>query len=126
MALQFGQGGLQRGPGRPESRVMEISEIGARSRVGFQAINDVVTQVMERVEDVSEPEMVTHLLQQLHDTPEGDGTMLDNAVVVYGSPMGNPNQHNHKRVPFLLAGHAGGRIRGGTHVRAAAGTPAAC
>ena len=67
--------------------------------------------------------MLGHLLHALQDTPDGDGTMLDNALVVYGSPMGNPNQHNHKRVPFLLAGHAGGRIKGGTHVRAANGTP---
>jgi hypothetical protein len=49
--------------------------------------------------------------------------MLDNAVLVYGSPMGNPNQHNHKRVPFLIAGHAGGAIAGGVHLRAKNGTP---
>lgn len=49
--------------------------------------------------------------------------MLDNAVVMYGSPMGNPNQHNHKRVPFLVAGHAGGRLTGGVHLKAANGTP---
>ena len=49
--------------------------------------------------------------------------MLDNSVVIYGSPMGNPNQHNHKRVPFLVAGHAGGAIKGGTHLKARNGTP---
>jgi hypothetical protein len=49
--------------------------------------------------------------------------MLDNALVIYGSPMGNPNQHNHKRVPFLVAGHAGGAIKGGVHLKAANGTP---
>jgi len=49
--------------------------------------------------------------------------MLDNALVIYGSPMGNPNQHNHKRVPFLVAGHAGGAIAGGTHLKAKNGTP---
>lgn len=62
--------------------------------------------------------MLPHLLQQLKDTPDGDGTMLDNSVVIYGSPMGNPNQHNHKRVPFLIAGHAGGRLKGGVHLKA--------
>jgi hypothetical protein len=49
--------------------------------------------------------------------------MLDNSLVIYGSPMGNPNQHNHKRVPFLIAGHAGGRIKGGTHIKAKDRTP---
>ena len=67
--------------------------------------------------------LLTHLLAQLKETPDGDGTMLDNALVIYGSPMGNPNQHNHKRVPFLIAGHAGGAIKGGTHLRAKNGTP---
>jgi len=64
-----------------------------------------------------------YLLKQLQDTPDAGGTMLDNALIVYGSPMGNPNQHNHKRVPFLIAGHAGGAIKGGVHLKAKNGTP---
>jgi hypothetical protein len=64
-----------------------------------------------------------YFLGHLQDTPDGEGTMLDNAVILYGSPMGNPNQHNHKRVPFLIAGHAGGAIRGGVHLKAPNGTP---
>ena len=67
--------------------------------------------------------LLRHLLRQLKETPDGDATMLDNSLVIYGSPMGNPNQHNHKRVPFLVAGHAGGRIKGGAHIKAANGTP---
>jgi hypothetical protein len=67
--------------------------------------------------------MLPHLLRQLKETPDGDGTMLDNSVVMYGSPMGNPNQHNHKRVPFLIAGHAGGAIKGGVHLETKNGTP---
>jgi hypothetical protein len=67
--------------------------------------------------------MLPHFLKQLKETPDGDGTLLDNTLVMYGSPMGNPNQHNHKRVPFLIAGHAGGRIKGGVHLRAKNATP---
>ena len=67
--------------------------------------------------------MLPHLLKQLKETPDGDGTMLDNSAVIYGSPMGNPNQHNHKRVPFLIAGHAGGALKGGVHLKARAATP---
>jgi hypothetical protein len=66
--------------------------------------------------------MLPYLLQQLKETPDGDGSMLDNSVIIYGSPMGNPNQHNHKRVPFLVAGHAGGAITGGVHLKAKNGT----
>jgi hypothetical protein len=45
--------------------------------------------------------------------------------VLYGSPMGDSNLHNHKRVPFFIAGHAGGRIKGGVHIKAKSGTPLA-
>ena len=41
-----------------------------------------------------------------------DGTLLDNTVLLYGSPMGDSNLHNHKRVPFFIAGRAGGAIPG--------------
>ena len=44
---------------------------------------------------------------------------------MYGSPMGDPNVHNHKRCPLLFAGHAGGALKGGLHIKAADGTPMA-
>ena len=66
-----------------------------------------------------------YLLERLKNTPDGDGTMLDNSLVVYGSAMGNSNMHNHKRCPLFLAGHAGGRLKGNLHVKAADGTPMA-
>ena len=66
---------------------------------------------------------LTYLLKMLKETPDANGgPMLDNTLVLYGSPMGNPNQHNHKRVPFLIAGRAG-PITGGVHLKAANGTP---
>ena len=54
-----------------------------------------------------------------------DSNLLDNTLVIYGSPMGNSNVHNHKRCPLFLAGHAGGALKGGLHLRAADGTPMA-
>jgi hypothetical protein len=69
--------------------------------------------------------LVPHLLDRLARTPDGDGTMLDNSLVMYGSAMGNSNMHNHKRCPLFLAGHAGGRLKGHRHVKAADGTPMA-
>ena len=45
-------------------------------------------------------------------------TLLDNTLIVYGSPMGDGNLHNHKRVPLFLAGHAGGQFKGTLHVGA--------
>jgi len=69
--------------------------------------------------------MIPYFLEKLKSTPDGDGTLLDSTVLLYGSAMGDPNQHNHKRVPFFIAGRAGGAIPGGLHLRAPNGTPLA-
>ncbi|MGE0360292.1 MAG: DUF1552 domain-containing protein [Vicinamibacterales bacterium] len=69
--------------------------------------------------------LIPYLLDRLKRTPDGDGTLLDHSLVVYGSAMGNSNMHNHKRCPLFLAGHAGGRLKGNLHVKAADGTPMA-
>ena len=68
---------------------------------------------------------VTYLLEKLRDTKDGDSTLLDNSLVLYGSAMGDSNLHNHKKVPFFVAGRAGGAIPGGVHIKAAGGTPLA-
>lgn len=69
--------------------------------------------------------MIPYFLNKLKNTPEGDSNLLDNTLVVYGSPMGNSNVHNHKRCPLFLAGKAGGNLRGNLHLKAADGTPMA-
>jgi hypothetical protein len=69
--------------------------------------------------------MLPYFLEKLKNTPDGDATLLDNTLLVYGSPMGNSNVHNHKRCPLIFAGHAGGALKGGLHVKAADGTPMA-
>ena len=69
--------------------------------------------------------MIPYFLNKLKNTPEGDKNLLDNTVVIYGSPMGNSNVHNHKRCPLFLAGKGGGALRGNLHLKAADGTPMA-
>jgi hypothetical protein len=70
--------------------------------------------------------LVPYLLEKLKATPDGDsGNLLDNSLIFYGSPMGNPNVHNHKRCPLFIAGHGGGAIKGNLHIKAADGTPMA-
>ena len=68
---------------------------------------------------------VPYLLQKLQDTMEGDTHLLDKTMVVYGSPMGNPNVHNHKRCPLIVVGGANGKLEGNLHLRAPDGTPMA-
>jgi len=66
-----------------------------------------------------------YFLQKLQDTMDGDTHLLDKTMIIYGSPMGNPNVHNHKRCPLFVVGGANGALEGNLHVRAAPGTPMA-
>ena len=69
--------------------------------------------------------LLPSFLEKLKNTPDGEGSLLDNSLILYGSPMGNPNVHNHKRCPLFFAGHAGGRLKGQLHLKASDGTPMA-
>jgi hypothetical protein len=70
-------------------------------------------------------ETFAYFLGKLKATPDGDGNLLDHSLVMYGSPLGDSNVHNHKRVPMFLAGHANGNLKGNLHVRCEDGTPLA-
>ena len=59
---------------------------------------------------------LAYLAEKLKATPDGDGTLLDHSLVLYGSNMGNSNQHQHFDVPHILVGGAGGQLRGGRHL----------
>jgi len=69
--------------------------------------------------------LVPYFLEKLKNTPDGDGSLLDHSLILYGSPMGDSNTHNHRRVPLFLAGHAGGQLKGNLHCTCPAGTPQA-
>jgi hypothetical protein len=60
--------------------------------------------------------MVAHLVANLAKTQDGDGTLLDHSLVLYGSNMGNSNQHVHYDVPHVLVGGLNGRLKGGRHL----------
>ena len=69
--------------------------------------------------------LFAEFLTKLKATPEGNGTLLDHCLYLYGSGMGNPNLHDHVNLPILVAGGAAGKMRGGRHIRYAAPTPLA-
>jgi len=66
---------------------------------------------------------LAYILQRLKSIPEGDGTLLDNCMVVYGSGISDGNRHNNENLPILMAGRGGGRIRPGRHVQVPEETP---
>jgi hypothetical protein len=69
--------------------------------------------------------LFAEFLEKLNAIPEGDGTLLDHSLYLYGSGMGNPNVHDHVNLPIIVAGGAAGRLRGGRHIRFDKPTPLA-
>jgi hypothetical protein len=67
--------------------------------------------------------MVAYYLEKLRSTPDQDGTLLDNVMIVYGSGTGDGNAHTHHDLPTVLAGGGAGQIKGGRHVRYPKETP---
>jgi len=62
-------------------------------------------------------------LKKLQSTPDGDGSILDHSVILYGSNMSNSNLHNHFPLPNIVVGGGAGRIQGGRHLRYPDHTP---
>jgi hypothetical protein len=61
--------------------------------------------------------LFAQFLQRLKDTPDGDGNLLEHSLFLYGSGMSDGNVHNHLNLPVLIAGNAGGRLKGGRHIQ---------
>jgi hypothetical protein len=68
---------------------------------------------------------LAYLLEKLNAIPDGEGTLLDHCMIVYGSGIGDGNRHNHDNLPVLVAGKGGGTIRTGRHIRVPDETPMA-
>ena len=64
-------------------------------------------------------------IDKLASTPDGDGSLLDHSLILYGSSMSDANEHNFDPLPILLMGGANGLIEGGRHLEFAAHTPLA-
>jgi hypothetical protein len=88
--------------GNREDRIMEFNKI-TKYRVG----------------------QLAYFLEKMKDATEGDGNLLDKTLVIWGSPMADPNIHNHRRCPLVLFGRMNGALQGNVHVKAPDGTPMA-
>jgi hypothetical protein len=69
--------------------------------------------------------LVPYFLEKLQNTMEGDDSLLDKTMIIYGSPMADGNLHNHRRCPLFVVGGANGQLEGNQHLFAPAGTPMA-
>jgi hypothetical protein len=88
--------------GNREERIMEFNKI-CKYRVG----------------------QLAYFLEKMKTTMDGEASLLDKTMIIWGSPMADPNIHNHRRCPLILLGHANGHLKGNLHLKAEDGTPMA-
>jgi hypothetical protein len=82
----------------------------------IQEFNTICTYRMQQT---------AYFIERLDNTFDGDASLLDQSVIIWGSPMSDPNLHNHRRCPLVFLGGANGAHQGGAHVKAEDGTPMA-
>ena len=75
--------------------------------------------------NVFHTQIFSKFLQKLQATPDGDGSLLDHTMILYGSGLSNPNLHQHADLPLMVAGLGAGQIQGNRHIRVPSGTPMA-
>lgn len=107
---------------------------GSNRPYPFLGVNDGHHDVSHHMRRADKIEMVTRInafhtkqfayfLEKLKGVKEGDGTLLDQCMIVYGSGISDGDRHNHDDLPILLAGRGGGTITPGRHIQAAPRTP---
>jgi len=85
--------------------------------------NDPLRMEMQSKINTYHMEMFVAFLNKLKNTPDGDGNMLDNSMILYGSGMSNSNVHAHDQLPILIAGGAAGKLKGDRHIKVKNDTP---
>jgi hypothetical protein len=88
-------------------------------------INNPKTMARKAKIDQYHVQLLGYFLRRLRDTPDGDGSLLDHSLILYGGGLGNGNIHDHLNLPCLLAGGAGGTVKGGRHLAFPENTPMA-
>lgn len=66
---------------------------------------------------------LAYLIDRMKNTPDGDGSLLDHSMILYGSSISDGNRHTHTNLPLTLIGGANGKLRGGRHIKYAPETP---
>ncbi len=80
---------------------------------------------LRKISNINEfhAKQVSYILQRLKSIPEGNGSLLDNCMIVYGAGISDGNRHNNENLPVIMAGKAGGAIKPGRHIRYSSETP---
>ena len=80
---------------------------------------------IERIQKIDQHhvQMLSYFLGKMQAAKDGEGSLLDNSVIIYGSSISDGNRHQHDDLPTLLVGGGVGKIHGGSHIRYKKGTP---
>jgi len=106
---------------------MTYNHIGVRDAfhpLSHHRNNPATLERLARVQQYH-TEVFARFVAKLAEMPDGDGSMLDHSILLYGSNMSNSDAHSHDDLPSAIVGGGCGTIRGGQHVRCADGTPVA-
>jgi hypothetical protein len=90
--------------------------------VSHHGNNPAMIAKLEKI-NIYHATLFAYFLERLRATPDGDGNLLDHSMILYGSSMSNPNEHNHFPLPLLVAGGASGKLEGGRHLKFPERTP---
>ena len=100
-------------------------EVGVRDGHHYLSHHQRKRERLDKIQkiDAFHVKQLAYFVQRLKSISEGDGTLLDNCMVVYGSGLSDGNRHNNENLPVILAGRGGGTIDTGRHVRYEHETP---
>ena len=104
--------GIEQGEG-------DYREIGVRDGHHASSHHSGVPELIENCAqiDVFHSQLFAKYLQKMKTIQDGDGSLLDHSLIVYGSGLGDGNAHNHNGIPLVLAGGANGKLKGGRHLQ---------
>ena len=108
-------------------------EVGSRTypEIGLTGGHHAMSHHGDRPENLEryaklntyQTDLFRYFVDKLAATPDGDGSLLDHSLLLYGGGMSNPNIHSHNDIPLLLVGGASGNLKGGRHLTAPLKTP---
>ena len=110
-----------------EKSVRPYPEIGIAEAHHAVSHHQMRADLLERLSKINthHMELFARFLEKMKATPDGDGTLLDNSLIIYGAGMSNSNAHTPRDLPIAVAGGGGGLVKGGRHLQVPAGLPLA-
>lgn len=96
-----------------------LAEIGIADAYHHLSHHGKDPQKLEKLQQVDQHmvEQFAYFLQRMKSVPEGEGTLLDHSMILYGSALSDPDRHNHENLPIVLAGKGCGTIKTGRHIK---------